>query len=193
MEQLVEDLWNKREAQEIIKDEKGKKIAVKQYLMDNISKIYVDYNPNAIYIKFLYEKFGDPQTADSKDEKTLKRLESTAVYQALYEFQRKGVISLVKKLQKYNGAILADAVGLGKTWTALAVIKFYQMRGWEIIVLCPKRLERNWLSFKKDQGSIFEADKLEYFVRFHTDLNEKRLDTYTKERIDTLFQSNVSK
>jgi hypothetical protein len=70
MEQLVEDLWNKREAQEIIKDENGKRIAVKQYLMDNISKICVDYDPNTIYIKFLYEKFGDPQTADSKDEKT---------------------------------------------------------------------------------------------------------------------------
>ncbi|KHG39674.1 hypothetical protein OA07_22220 [Aphanizomenon flos-aquae 2012/KM1/D3] len=69
-------------------------------------------------------------------------------------------------LQKYDGAILADAVGLGKTWSALAVMKFFQMQGREVILLCPKKLESNWRRYKEDQASKFESDKLKFFYSF---------------------------
>ena len=81
-------------------------------------------------------------------------------------------------LQRFNGAILADAVGLGKTWTALAVMKFFEMQGREIILLCHKKLRRNWEQYRKRQNSKFEKDHLEYIVRFHTDMTEKLLDRY---------------
>jgi SNF2 family DNA or RNA helicase len=80
---------------------------------------------------------------DPDFNRQIGRLENSAVYNTLFEFQKKGVLSLIKMLQKYNGAILADAVGLGKTWSALAVMKFFQLQGREVLLLCPKKLEQN--------------------------------------------------
>ena len=114
------------------------------------------------------------------------RLENTAIFTALYDFQKKGVVSLIRMLQKYDGAILADAVGLGKTWSALAVMKFFQMQGREVILLCPKKLESNWRRYKEDQASKFETDKLKFFIRFHTDMNSDRLNSYN-DRADKFF------
>ena len=105
------------------------------------------------------------------------RLENTAVFNALYDFQRKGVLSLIRMLQKYNGAILADAVGLGKTWSALAVMKFFASTH-EIILICPKKLEQNWSRYLKRRDSKFENDQFDFLVRFHTDLSESRIDSY---------------
>nr|WP_264478105.1 SNF2-related protein [Planktothrix agardhii] len=104
----------------------------------------------------------------------------------MYDFQKKGALSLIRMLQKYDGAILADAVGLGKTWSALTVIKFFQMQGREVILLCPKKLESNWRRYKEDQESKFESDKLKFFIRFHTDMNSDRLNSYN-DRADKLF------
>jgi hypothetical protein len=89
-------------------------------------------------------------------------------------------------LQKYNGAILADAVGLGKTWSALAVMKFFQLQGREVILICPKKLEHNWLRYKKKQNSKFENDNFEFFIRFHTDLRLELMEKY-KEPADKFF------
>jgi SNF2 family DNA or RNA helicase len=114
------------------------------------------------------------------------RLENTAIFGTLYDFQKKGVLSLIRMLQKYDGAILADAVGLGKTWSALAVMKFFQMQGREVILLCPKKLEINWRRYKEDQASKFETDKFKFFIRFHTDMNSDRLNSYS-DRADKLF------
>jgi ERCC4-related helicase len=94
----------------------------------------------------------------------------------LYPFQKKGVLSLIKMLQNYNGAILADAVGLGKTWSALAVMKYFQLQGYENILLCPKKLQNNWQQYLKKRGSLFESDQFDFTIRFHTDLFEKRLE-----------------
>jgi superfamily II DNA/RNA helicase len=98
-------------------------------------------------------------------------------------------------IQKYDGAILADAVGLGKTWTALAVIKFFQLQGREVIVLCPKKLQYNWNRYSRHQNSRFERDNLEFFIRFHTDLTDERMnkDAYRLERADTLFVNDKPK
>lgn len=97
-------------------------------------------------------------------------MERTVIYQKLYDFQKKGVLSLIRMLQKYNGAVLADAVGLGKTWSALAVMKFYEIQGYRVLMLCPKKLEQNWTQYQKGGYSIFEADEFEYMVHFHTDM-----------------------
>ena len=80
-------------------------------------------------------------------------------------------------LQKFNGAILADAVGLGKTWTALAVMKYFETKGYTVVLFCPKKLRNNWEQYQSHRGSRFERDEIEYYVRNHTDLQDERLTT----------------
>ena len=132
--------------------------------------------PKDIYFKILFERFyNDISLSINTPEyqRNIQKLKDSEIYSALYEFQQKGAESLINRIEKYNGAILADAVGLGKTWTALAVIKYFQNRGREILLLCPKKLHYNWLKYKKNQNSRFEKDELEYHIRFHTDLDER--------------------
>ena len=94
-------------------------------------------------------------------------------------------------IQNYNGAILADAVGLGKTWQALAVMKHFQLQGYEIVLLCPKKLEQNWRKYKKGHQSKFEADRLDFVIRYHTDLQDDRLENKQDGlKIKTYFQNN---
>lgn len=196
------NLWHHDKAfdTKIIKDEKGveKKVNFKQYLIDEISKLFQDYLPKDIYYKILFELFSQDILIDIDNPefaKKIGRLENTEIYQALYEFQKKGAISLIKKLDKYDGAILADAVGLGKTWSALAVMKYYQNAGREIVLFCPKKLENNWRKYKKDQDSRFERDELEYYIRYHTDLVDTLMgkDEYLKERRNTNFDNKKPK
>ncbi|MEA1878321.1 MAG: DEAD/DEAH box helicase [Bacteroidota bacterium] len=114
------------------------------------------------------------------------------MYKALYDFQKKGVLSLIRMLQKYNGAILADAVGLGKTWSALAVIKFFQLQGREVLLLCPKKLEYNWKRYRRHQESKFEKDQFDFFMRFHTDMHPDRMEKYD-DRADKYFTNEKPK
>ncbi len=177
-------LWLRPQAHsyKTIVDENGKQTEVpfKQYLIDQIKKVFKEYTPKELYYKVLFELFGDDVIYDINNPeftKQIGRLENTKIHAALYEFQQKGVISLIKMLQKYNGAILADAVGLGKTWSALAVMKFFQMEGYEVVLLCPKKLEQNWRKFLEHDNK-FEKDDFKFKLRFHTDLVEGRWDTY---------------
>ncbi|HDR05698.1 MAG TPA: helicase, partial [Candidatus Marinimicrobia bacterium] len=188
-----EDLWKKPEAhiEKTIMGADGKPIKVpfKQYLIDELSKLFIQYTPEQIYYKILYELFGKDLLMAENDpnfNRQMGRLENSVIYNSLYDFQKKGALSLIKMLQKYNGAILADAVGLGKTWTALAVIKFFQLQGRETILLCPKKLQYNWRMYLKNQDSRFEKDQFEYFIRYHTDLSGERLETYS-DRADKVF------
>jgi superfamily II DNA or RNA helicase len=187
-------LWERPQAhfEKTIADEKGKykKINFKKYLIDEISKIFKIYTPEQLYYKVLFELFGGDllKENDNPDfNRQIGKLENTIIYKTLYEFQQKGTISLIKMLQKYNGAILADAVGLGKTWTALAVMKYFEMQGLKIIVLCPKKLERNWGKFL-EPGNKFENDHIEFKLRFHTDLIENRWDSYSRHDRFTIRQ-----
>ncbi|MES2649848.1 MAG: helicase-related protein [Bacteroidota bacterium] len=180
-----ENLWVKPQAhfEKTIVTEKGvaRKVPFKQYLIDEIERIFIEYTPRQLYFKVLFELFGKELSAEETNpelNRQIGRLENTVIYQSLYEFQQKGVLSLIRMLQRHNGAVLADAVGLGKTWTALAVMKFFEMQGREIIVLCPKKLRRNWEQYQRKQNSKFEKDNIEYIVRFHTDMTEGRLDRY---------------
>lgn len=197
-----ESLWSKPQAHlnKSIKDDKGKihKIPFKEYLIAEIEKVFIQYTPRELYYKVLFELFGEQLLIDLEDpefNRQIGRLENSVVYQSLYNFQQKGVLSLIKMLQKYNGAILADAVGLGKTWSALAVMKFFQLQGREIIVLCPKKLHYNWLRFRKNQNSKFDKDQLDFCIRYHTDLNAELMDkdAYKVERADTFFKNDRPK
>lgn len=166
-------LWKNREARSEIGG-----VSLKQSLIDEISKLYREYTPLQLYYKVLFEFFKDDLLGAESDEelqREIKRLEHTVIYGSLFPFQQKGVISLLKKLRTYNGAILADAVGLGKTWSALAVIKYFEMRGYEVVVLCPKKLSYNWLRYTRKYNSLFKADRFDYTVRYHTDLQDERL------------------
>lgn len=194
-----ESIWQRPEAHfdKTVIDADGKKTTkpFKQYLIDEIEKIFIKYSPREIYFKMLFELFGNQVMEDESNPDFVRqvgRLENTLVYNALYSFQQKGVLSLIKMLQKYNGAILADAVGLGKTWTALAVMKFYEYQGRQVLLLCPKKLEQNWRRYRRHQDSLFERDNFDYFLRFHTDLSADRLNTY-KDTADKLFISDKPK
>ncbi len=179
-----ESLWHKPQAHDqktiIGKDGTKRKVDFKQYLMAAIEQIFIEYSPKDIYYKILFELFGNQILEIENDpefNRQVGRLENTAIFSALYDFQKKGVLSLIRMLQKYNGAILADAVGLGKTWSALAVMKFFASTH-EIILICPKKLEQNWSQYLKRRGSKFETDQFDFLVRFHTDLSEVRMDSY---------------
>lgn len=171
------------------------RVPFKQYLIDEIKKIFTEYSPKQLYYKVLFELFGNELLLEKDNpefNRQIGRLENTVVYNSLYEFQQKGVLSLIKMLQKLNGAILADAVGLGKTWTALAVMKFYQLQGREVILICPKKLQYNWRIYQKNQNSKFEKDQFEYFLRFHTDLSDDLMDKY-HDRADKMFLNEKPK
>lgn len=188
-----EALWLRPQAHDYktVEDANGgvNRIPFKKYLIDEIKKIFTEYTPKQLYFKVLFELFGDELLLEKNNpefNRQIGRLENTVVYNSLYEFQQKGVLSLIKMLQKYNGAILADAVGLGKTWTALAVMKFYQLQGREVILICPKKLQYNWRIYQKNQNSKFEKDQFEYFLRFHTDLTDDLMEKY-HDRADKMF------
>jgi superfamily II DNA or RNA helicase len=187
-----DNLWrDKALAEKTIEmpDGKKEKKNFKKYLIEEISKIFNQYTPEHIYLKILAEM--NLVTDVEKVEKTLGK---SKIYNALYDFQKAGVVSLVKMLNERNGAILADAVGLGKTWTALAVIKFYQKEGFDIVVICPKKLENNWRKWTKDFDSRFKSDGFDYFIRFHTDLEEARMQKKAeKETSDIFFTSERPK
>lgn len=157
------------------------KIEVKQHIIDLIKNLYKEYTPNDLYYKVLYELFKQDLLAFSGDaefKREIAHLEETLIYKTLFSYQQKGAISLITMLQKYNGAILADAVGLGKTWTALAVMKYFEIKGYTIVLFCPKKLRNNWEQYQAGKGSRFDKDEIEYYVRNHTDLQEDRLSQH---------------
>jgi len=167
-------------AQEKIELPDKSKVDVKKHLIDLITNLWKPWEPIDLYYKVLYELFKDDLLALSTDaefKREIAHLEETIIYKTLFPYQQKGAISLIKMLQKFNGAILADAVGLGKTWTALAVMKYFQIKGYTVILFCPKKLRNNWEQYQSHRGSRFERDEIEYFVRNHTDLQDERLTT----------------
>ena len=187
-----EDIW--KTAKEVIQDPEhpqGGLISVKDYFIRMIEDYFKQYTPEEIYYKILYELFNaDIDIENSLEHRQeMARLETSVIWNTLFSYQQKGVISLIKMLRNYNGAILADAVGLGKTFSALAVIKYFQTQNYTTLLLCPKKLEENWTQYLRRRKSRFEKDEFDYIVRFHTDLQNDRLNeqkdadlTYLTER-----------
>jgi len=161
------------------KNPKAMKISVKEYFIKQIEDYFRKYTPYELYYKILFELFNADIELDSsiEHEKDMSLLQTSVIWKTLFNYQQKGVISLIKMLRKYNGAILADAVGLGKTFSALAVIKYFQTQNYTTVLLCPKKLEQNWTQYLRRHQSRFEKDEFDYIVRFHTDMQNDRLET----------------
>ncbi len=165
------------------------KIPVKEYFIRKINEYFRKYSPEEIYYKILFELFNSELKLDGSIEHTrdMSLLQTSVIWKTLFNYQQKGVISLIKMLRKYNGAILADAVGLGKTFSALAVIKYFQIQNYTTVLLCPKKLEQNWTQYLYGAGSRFDKDEFKYKVRFHTDLQNDRLqNAYDTFKLDYL-------
>ena len=145
----------------------------KNLLLKQLDDLIKDQSPEFIYFLTLYNIFKD--FLDDIDEeniiKTKTGFKETVVWNKLYKFQRDGVLGAIDKLEKYNGCIIADSVGLGKTFEALAVIKYYELRNDRVLVLCPKKLRDNWTVYTiNDKRNLFAVDRFNYDVLNHTDL-----------------------
>ena len=186
-----DDIWEKarKEIPEDAENKKSPKIQVKEYFIRKIKEYFRTYTPEEIYYKILFELFNADIDLENGIEyqKDMSLLQTSVIWKTLFNYQQKGVISLIKMLRRYNGAILADAVGLGKTFSALAVIKYFQIQNYVTVLLCPKKLEQNWKQYLHGAGSRFDKDEFKYKVRFHTDLQNDRLQTaYDTFKLDYL-------
>ena len=148
----------------------------KQEVLAALARLGAAYAPEFVYYKTLFHIF-EERLAERGERDGLVQdvdLDKTAVWKALYEFQRNGATNAINRLLRHNGCIVADSVGLGKTWTALAVIKFFELRNERVLVLCPKRLEQNWVRYTSRaayHNNPFDEDRLGYTVLAHTDLS----------------------
>ena len=143
-------------------------------LINEINQIASEKPANLIYFLALYNIFKDI-LEDIDEDKILRAktgFKDTLIWNKLYKFQKDGVLGAIDKLEKYNGCIIADSVGLGKTFEALAVIKYYELRNDRILVLCPKKLRENWTVYTiNDKRNLLASDRFNYDVLNHTDLS----------------------
>ena len=161
-------------------------VDVKEEVLKYLEQLYVDHAPQFIYFKTLFHIF-EKFISDQEDDARLfdqTQIVHTKVWNTLFEFQKDGAKGAIHKINNYNGCILADSVGLGKTYTALAVIKYHELRNHRVLVLCPKRLRDNWTVFLAQNNSElnpFLEDRFAYTVLSHTDLSR---DTGKVDGID---------
>jgi hypothetical protein len=164
---LFDQIWNDREKLEDVTAE----------VRDHISSIYSENSPERLYFVMLYNIFTEFLEDITEDLMPNDRTgyQESVVWQKLFNFQRDAAVGIINKLETYNGCILADSVGLGKTFTALAVIKYYELRNKSVLVLCPKKLAENWLTYNSPlKTNVLAADRLHYAVLNHTDLQRTR-------------------
>ena len=158
-------------------------------VVDNIQAMYRENAPELIYYAALcriFHEFLDDVSADNLPKEGTGFRES-AIWNLLYDFQRDAVLAIINKLQTYDGCILADSVGLGKTFTALAVIKYYESLNRNVLVLCPKKLSDNWTMYRNNQvNNPIASDRLRYDVLYHTDLSRRRGKTVTGMDLETI-------
>ena len=162
--ELFETLWNDSIRMQEVTDE----------VIENISTAYNENSPDFIYFVTLYNIFNEFLEDISEDvlPNEATGFKDSKIWSMLYNFQKDAALAIINKLEKYNGCILADSVGLGKTFTALAVIKYYENRNKSVLVLCPKKLTNNWNTYKDNYvNNPIACDRLRYDVLYHTDLN----------------------
>ncbi|MDN5559733.1 MAG: SNF2-related protein, partial [Ruaniaceae bacterium] len=165
--QLFDQIWNNPEQ---VSD-------VTQAVHEHIASVYAENSPARIYFLILYSLFAE--FLDDINEDVLPNdrtgYQETKVWKSLYNFQHDAATGIINKLETYNGCILADSVGLGKTFTALAVIKYYELRNKSVLVLCPKKLAENWTNYNANlTTNIFASDRFNYDVLAHTDLSRTK-------------------
>jgi len=147
---------------------------VTSVVIDNITTAYKENSPEFIYFLTLYNIFNEFLEDVTEDvlPNEATGFKNSAIWGMLYDFQKDAALAIINKLEKYNGCILADSVGLGKTFTALSVIKYYENRNKSVLVLCPKKLADNWNTYKSNYvNNPIAGDRLRYDVLFHTDLS----------------------
>ena len=146
----------------------------KQSLIAAIKALYTHQDPTSVYTLMLQHLFATNGEAMDEDRivKSATGIRNTVVWKKLYKFQRDGVVGAIDKLERFGGCIIADSVGLGKTFEALAIIKYHELRNDRVLVLCPKRLRENWTIYKaNDRRNVLASDRLNYDVLNHTDLS----------------------
>jgi hypothetical protein len=162
--QLFDQIWN----------DPDKLDDVTAAVSEHIASVYQENSPERIYFLILYNIFNEFLSDIDDDVLPNDRTgyQDSQVWNKLYNFQKDAAVGIINKLETYNGCILADSVGLGKTFTALAVIKYYELRNRAVLVLCPKKLSDNWLNFNRNlKTNIFSKDRFNYDVLCHTDLS----------------------
>lgn len=163
---LFDELWNDPKKLQDVTD----------IVVENITAAYKENSPDFIYFFTLYNIFNEFLDDVTEDElpNEATGFKESKIWDMLYNFQKDAVIAIISKLEKYNGCILADSVGLGKTFTALAIIKYYENRNKSVLVLCPKKLSENWNTYKGNYvNNPIAADRLRYDVLYHTDLSRE--------------------
>ena len=161
---LFEQLWNDNARMQVVTEE----------VLDNITNAYKENAPDFLYFVTLYNIFNEFLEDISEDvlPNEATGFKNSIIWNKLYNFQKDACLAIINKLEKYNGCILADSVGLGKTFTALSVIKYYENRNKTVLVLCPKKLNDNWITYKSNYlNNPIAGDRLRYDVFFHTDLS----------------------
>ncbi len=161
-----DEIWDDENLVEDVKDE----------VLEYLNQLYQNNSPEFIYYKTLFHIFENFLNEQDKEGFLTKRnqLIETEIWQTLFEFQKDGVKSAINKINTHNGCIIADSVGLGKTFEALAVIKYFELLNYRVLVLCPKRLRENWTVYQAQNNSElnpFIADRFNYTVLSHTDLS----------------------
>jgi len=149
---------------------------VTELVLDGITAAYNENSPEFIYYVVIYNIFSEFLADINEDvlPNEATGFKYTAIWNKLYDFQKDAALAIINKLERYNGCILADSVGLGKTFTALSVIKYYELRNRTVLVLCPKKLCDNWMTFKENYlNNPIASDRLRYDVLFHTDMTRE--------------------
>ena len=165
--QHFNELWtDKEQLQDVIEE-----------IIESISSVYNENSPEFVYFFTLFNIFNEFLDDINEDvlPNTATGFKESAIWNKLYNFQKDACLAIINKLEKYNGCILADSVGLGKTFTAISVIKYYENRNKNVLVLCPKKLSDNWTTYKENYvNNPIASDRLRYDVLYHTDLSRVR-------------------
>lgn len=164
--QIFNQIWNDGDKLQVVTEK----------VLDNITNAYKENSPEFIYFVTLYNIFNEFLEDISEDvlPNEATGFKSSVIWNKLYNFQRDAALAIINKLEKYNGCILADSVGLGKTFTALSIIKYYENRNKSVLVLCPKKLHDNWVTYRSNYiNNPLVADRLRYDILYHTDLSRQ--------------------
>ena len=180
---MFDSIWN----------DKKKLTDVTEEVINMISAVYQENSPEFIYFMSLYNIFSEFLEDISEDvlPNEATGFKDSVIWNKLFNFQKDAALAIINKLEQYNGCILADSVGLGKTFTALAVIRYYEGRNKNVLVLCPKKLSENWMTYRGNLiNNPLAADRLRYDILYHTDLSRDSGNTVIGLPIDRINWGN---